>query len=275
MADPGRQNPLEGLPLAVLAGIGGGVAGLTFFTFVGGAIVVARLRGAGLSGTKAVALVPKADLLAVGAQAMLLPTMIGLVVVVLFVVCDRSEKARMIVLAIFALLGLDIAVRLVDHQWSVSQWNADEKEAMVAFGLLVLAGAFAVYEMAQQAGRASAAILLFLVVVLAAAVVSYAMGYAKPSVHPMAVVFADGSGGMSGIYVGDTDNRVWIGHVEEDDNSGHGIKKQGRIVELPRSQITSVAIGASLGLDDAIKAGPRLLTALQTDHAVISPVVGH
>jgi hypothetical protein len=103
---PFDRSPAEKLPLAVLAAIGAGVGGLAFFTFVGGAITAARFRGLGISGTKTVALVPKADLLAVGAQALLLPCVVALVALGVFLLVARDRQLRIGFLIFLAVGGL-------------------------------------------------------------------------------------------------------------------------------------------------------------------------
>jgi hypothetical protein len=263
-------SPLEGLPLAVLVGIGGGLAGLTFFTFMGGVITVARFRGAGLSGTKAVALVPKSDLLAVGAQVLLLPILIALVALVPFVMAERSDRRRRLVLTVLGAGGVIVGCTVIALSWPIRDWTADEFEAVAALVVVAGVGGLAVDGMAERSeptgghtSRVPAAVLLFLVVAVFVAVESYGMSYARPTVHPMAVVFADKQR-SSGIYVGETNSRVWMGRViQQPAGSNHGDRSRGLIIELSRSDLSKVAIGASLPLSEAIHAGPTLAAALR------------
>jgi hypothetical protein len=300
--------PLERrLPLATLAAIGTGLGGLAFFTFMGGAITVARFRGAGLSGTKAVALVPKSDLLATGAQALLLPTLIGVAALVPFVLLAPYRKGRRVLLGVYALVGFGGAVAIIWTQWPVQHWAGDEKLAVAALFFIAVSGYFAVDALAQDAelpkpttatpaaddepgsdtttanggdaetdnpisqtdpgSRGPATVLLFLVVALFVAVALYGRGYADPTVHPMAVLRANGQPWLSGIYVGESDSRVWIGQVRLDPpGSNHGKKSAGRIIELPRSAVSDIAIGASMQLKDAVSKGHPLLRALHREH---------
>src|SRR4051794_7437750 len=96
------------LPNTVLASIAGGLGGLAFFTFVGGAVFVARYRGGGLSGTKSVALVPKADLLASGGQTLVIPAIAGVAVLVVFLRFAQRPCARCRLLSGLGLLGLAV-----------------------------------------------------------------------------------------------------------------------------------------------------------------------
>jgi hypothetical protein len=292
----GPRNALENPPLAVLATIGTGLGGLAFFTFMGGAITVARFRGAGLSGTKAVALVPTSDLLASGAQALLAPTVVALILVVFFVRLARHRMRRQVALGVLALLGLGGGIAKMVTRWPVLHTPGEAWWVLGALFAIALAGLLAVDELAKAAeipklgaagvvavpgrrpapppaprpagSQAPATMLLFLVIALLVAVAGYGLAYAHPTVHPMAILRANGQSGLSGIYVGESDSRVWIGKVRLDPNdSNRGLKPAGRIIELPRSEVSDIAIGASLPLRKALSEGPCLLRALRREHA--------
>jgi hypothetical protein len=179
------REPRE-LPFVVLAAVGGALGGVAFFTFVGGAIVVGRFRGAGLSGTEAVALVPRSDLLAVGAQSMLIPTLIAVALLVPFVAIARDRACRRSFLIAMSVLGFAVATALVAHNclWTLLiaavplallplrvfrgfilltltvvvvvvapgvGSASDERVALAALALTAFAGGFAVDELAKGA----------------------------------------------------------------------------------------------------------------------------
>jgi len=246
-----KGKPSE-IPMAILVAIAGGLAGLTFFTFMGGAIEVARLRGAGLSGTKSVALVPKADLLAVGAQVLVLPTIVAAVLVVFFVPAVRCSGWRGFVLFGFGTLGVAIAFTLIVSRWSIGDWNGDERLALIALVALAVIGGIAVSSLGRSAehsggSRLPAAVMLFLVVALFVAITSYGMGYARPTVHPVAVNVAGHC--VTGVYIGENGDEVWYGTiVRKDGDTNHGDKGKGQIVAVPRADVRGVAIGAGVQL---------------------------
>ena len=200
-----------------------------------------------------------------GAQALLLPALIALGVVAFYVewaARDKQESQRF--LRLLAGGGIVAGVAFVAVPWPPWYWGVDEWEAVVAMSVVAVTGALAVDYLAKpEESRAPAAILLFLVVALFVATTSYARGYARPSVHPVAVVRADEETGISGIYVGETDDGVWIGEVKQT-GLNHGDKKKGDIIELPRSQVRGVAIGSLRSLDDAVAEGPKLLDSLKS-----------
>jgi len=97
-------------------------------------------------------------------------------------------------------------------------------------------------------------------------VATYAIGYAHPRLLPMAVLDRDGRSGISGVYVGESSSHVWIGQVVLDPSvPNHGRTRGGRIIELPRSQVGSLAIGPRLSLDEAVEQAPGLLDTLRSD----------
>jgi hypothetical protein len=129
------------LPLAVLSAIGAGLGGLAFFTFVGGAITVARFRGIGVSGTKSVALVPRADLLAVGAQALLTPCVVALFALACFVPIARDRPFRIAYLAFLAAAGFAALWAWTPYQ---PQWWGRHLDTFLLLVGIVGAGGIAV-----------------------------------------------------------------------------------------------------------------------------------
>jgi hypothetical protein len=275
------DTPIRDLPLAVLSAIAAGVGGLAFFTFVGGAITVARFRGAGLSGTKAVALVPKSDLLAVGAQALLLPTVIALIALAGFVPLAQHPWLRRVALVI---LGIGSLVALWAFTPYTPYWWIHTTDIFAALLAIAVAGGFAVDHLAKnsesrrpaqlgaprrRASRSPAAVLLFLVVSLVVAVASYGVAYARPSVHAMAVLRSDGLP-LCGVYVGESAHEVWVGEIKRDDTHPYrGIRASGYVAEVPRETVVALAIGSSLPIRQALQQMPRLLVEL--NHKIRSP----
>jgi hypothetical protein len=263
---PSDRSPAAHLPLAVLSAIGAGVGGLAFFTFVGGAITAARFRGVGISGTKAVALVPKADLLAVGAQALLVPCVVALLALVAFVPLARDRWLRRSFLLFLGVAGLVWLWAWTPYQpW----WWWHPSDVFLLLLAVGVAGAIAVDRLAPSLpsgspfslhplsgigrqlfrrvrrsatargpSRAPAAGMLFLVIALAGTVTYFGASRAKPSLHEMVILRTDGRPPLCGLYVGESDNDVWIA-VHKNQNDWH----DWYVAELPRAMVAALAIG--------------------------------
>jgi len=162
-----------------------------------------------------------------------------------------------------ATMGMLLSIALIWGAWSIWDWSGDEWFAIAALFVLVLAGGLAVNSLGSRAAatdgsRLPSAVLLFLVVALFAAVTSYGIGYARPVVHPVALGLKDGKR-LDGVYIGENADEVWVGRiVQSSKDPDHGNKSEGRMVAVPRADITRMAVGYTSSLTDAMKVRPIL-----------------
>jgi hypothetical protein len=90
--DGPRPAPAREIGVAVLGAFAAAFGGVGFVVLVGGATILARLRGVGLSGTEGVAVVPKQQLLAAGGDQLLAPVVISLGVTLIWYWLLRTTR---------------------------------------------------------------------------------------------------------------------------------------------------------------------------------------
>jgi hypothetical protein len=229
----------------VLAAIAGGIGVIGFVTFVGGAIEYARLRTAGLPAEEAIAVVPTANLIAIGAKT-LVPAFIFAVSAAALLsawqlFAERSEKvtvptARRRALALAALFAVtELAAFFLDPS---TGWRVIA--TLIGLGLLTTGLVFVValrfHQFFWVAATAS----------LAAAVFVASLAYARTRdtlhVRPAAVIRTGDA--ITGFFIAETSSQIYLGRtlIGED---------KPRILVLAKDEISDVALGPLLSPADA------------------------
>lgn len=118
-----NRSPSSQALLGILGALGTGLGVLGFVTFVGGVTWLARYRGAHLSGTYSVGLLPHSELLSTGADQLFAPAVAAAVAVLValaaFFVCryfERSRKFWIVLIGILLAAGLVGAAQYFWHE---------------------------------------------------------------------------------------------------------------------------------------------------------------
>jgi hypothetical protein len=258
--------------------VGTGIGGVGFFIFVGGALILARFRGAGLPALTSLSVVPRAQLLAIGATALTVLLVIGLAVVILLAALwprIRSSRVRLAILCVAGLVGLVAYVGRVGPAFLTS---TEHGVLMVAGVLVATAGVALTYTLGER-GLADSrrtgdrarlvwfAIAAFVSSALFTGMGAYARQLNHPEVQAAAVLRGDDAPPLVGVFVGETGgsnspnpNRVYIGLLSPGQAPG-----TGRLIAVQSPTVTAIAIGPAEPVRTAIARGPRLLQELREE----------
>lgn len=256
------------LAIQIAGGIAAGIGVLGFVTLVGGAVVSAQLSGAGLPASRAVANVPRTDLLAIGAR-LLTPFagVLGLAFLAVYFVerggdrsGDGSEERRVSVLArmgiVAALTIAGLALTLLDaHSVNASSW--------VWLACIAVAGLAAITMWAVRNQTFWRFVALGTVMGAIAALVSgYALTQAQPDVRPVALVEADGRV-LVGVFAAANNDEVDVGEVcTHGHDANRGDPSVGSLLVVPRHDVAAMAIGTNGSLSSGIERESGLLNSL-------------
>lgn len=107
---------------------------------------------------------------------------------------------------------------------------------------------------------------------------------ADPVAQPAAVIRKDDDVGLCGLYVGETDKRIYLARVDVDVEPGEAEQEEGearvkrtprrdsgRIFWVARDTATGTSIGDMQDVDEANKVAPRLLSELLADRLAEAP----
>ena len=361
MSDARRNGASEGAyELLKVAGttVLGAIFGLGFVAVIGGGVLLARFRGAGLPSEQAVSLQPKATLLSVGGENLALFILCGLVAVMLLVILELTKGDRFAPSMIFAVVAAIEVVAFVGVGWRAlaagrdtwAPWVAaivavlaifvaprvritarrapDEPAStprtptmrweprpsiaaardaritpvlVVAAGLLIAAAdlygnkawiaffALAVLAATQavlcqriatevrerrahpEAGKldlalAGVVVLVFSGIIVYGAAATTAASYLDPHVRPLVFRVAGWPHTQCGLYVGQTDDRLYVAEVgiTSHNRADHDL---GRLLAFPRDRVVSLSIGAGQRLGKAITHAHLIATGSENDAA--------
>ena len=186
-------------------------AGLTaFVAFIGAAMLWIRFNALDLPADRAVALLPRSDLLTVGAHSLAFPILIGLAAVfVVFLIGpahDRGEPT----LGLWIAVGVLFAVGLLVLLLSVSSYDVFF-EQIAAYGGLLFATALIVLTATRTKGFGPLAWVVFASVALFAGVLAIVRTSGTPKLEPAAVVLTGQEmRGTSGFLIAETDDDVYL-----------------------------------------------------------------
>jgi hypothetical protein len=256
--------------------------------FVGGAILFARFRGAGIPDA-ALGKIPQSELLTVGADQLVAPFVASAGIALAFwllwfkapIVSDipgRRWRGRLL------LLGVGIALGYHLITVSPDLFDPNNPDQLLAFGLaLVVAGvgargAFLLGESAVARKRDRGAVVTaFVAVVLVTsmtlvAVATYALYLAEPEMQAVALRLAPHAPGvgrsgahvLSGAYIGESSNSIYIGEVRPSRaHPGTGVKNAGYILEIPRANVLEMHVGYFRAFNRALVQGSCMARWLQ------------
>jgi hypothetical protein len=266
--DHGGGELMFKLIVGLATAIGTGIGAAAFLTFVGGAVMTARFRGVGVSGTSAVALVEKQELLAVGADQLV--SFVTVSVVAALLTCalyglashaswmgSRFESRTVRV----AILGAAVVGGTL-YYYMHARVNLRRSDASVfALGIVTLVVGAVVVELlagpaisARQVptGRslsasrgthiALVASICFASVMLFGAAETYSYNYRFPEVRPAALVLSDRQTVMYGYYVGASNGHIYVARRS---SLGLHLRSQ-RLEGLPNAEVLDVALGATM-----------------------------
>lgn len=250
-------------PIGVATQLLGAVAGVgALMTFVGGAMLWIRFSALDLPSDQAVTLLPKQLLLIVGAHALALPVILGLVAAGVFALFKRSRRGRSSPLRLVAFLivlvsGTILVIALVAGG-EIGEWGLAGGATILGIAVLV-----AVYRHAHD--RWALPWAAFVVIVLVGATVAVARTQGAPAMEPVAVLLEGKPTGVSGFYVGQTSDRLYLAPLPGSGDPGDPFAdaKIDRIVAIDRSKILQMALRAPSGTDDDEEGRDQAQTLLE------------
>jgi hypothetical protein len=259
---PGGQTVL-GIPVELVKAAGAGLGLLGFVVLVGGGITWARFDAVGLPADQAVYAIPKFELVTIGAVALAGFTVLALIVsALLYLIDSRDSGHARVRAALVAIAGIEVlAVWLLDARGSNLVAAA---VAAVALGSL---SALAVE--ASDGSFLAIGLPTLAAIALFCCVGAFLVNREDPQVQPVAVLLKSGRT-VEGIYVARNDDRILLGRIafECDERKGdpqhpcrrdektHIVHSEGRMVEIPRDQVSNFAVGPHQSIADAL---PRLI----------------
>jgi hypothetical protein len=318
------QSDGVGRAIAIVGALGGTAS---LVAAGGGAITWARFHQAGLPADQVVAATPNAELVTVGAVALVTYAVLGALAVAAAFRIDRYAtpgKPTKISVAVLAVVAVATAVwfsepspteavlaAIVTLTATAVVWFAVHKalERRTAPGKLPVAAGVAlvvmlglsgaalwkitgedwVGVMAALAGALAVALLtvakatgthfrwygvaVFLAVLVFGGVMSTLRTASATKLQPAAVLLKSeaGGGGIFGLYVTETSDRIYLADVDNCVRKDlvlapvdQPVGKAGRLIEVPRASVRSLAIGVRRRLREAKARAPQLLAALQT-----------
>jgi hypothetical protein len=276
VTDPNRDS-LQTVLLSLVGALATGIGGLGFFTFVGGSVLVARFRGAGLSGTTAVSVVPKSDLLAIGIDQLLAPLVVAFGLVLVLAVSYPRIGPTIGRWGRLAMLTGIAVVALLYYRLQVDPPLGGSHQHRLLLGaaiVILITGTLATDRLGERVISASPANLLrcqlafatavFAAVLAFASVQTYAINLSHPEVRAGALLVKGTGEAVAGLYVAQTSDRVWIGKA----NAGRkvptrGVRSTGRLIGVPNSAVAAVSIGGYEALPKALKKSEALATELK------------
>jgi hypothetical protein len=240
----------------VLGGAAASVGVLGFVTLVGGAVAEAQLSGAGLPATRALAELPRTDLLVVGAR-LLTPfaAILGLQLLIIRGSEDKTPRPRLRMATVAALSGAGLILNMAEAHAE----RAPLLVWLVGVAVTILVITTLTYARDWSYARFVADVIA---AILATVCGGYALTFAEPDVRPVAVVLKGGHA-VVGIYAAANSNDVVVGEVcTTDTDARRGDVSTGSIVIVPRDSVTALAIGTNGSLGAAINKEAQLLSLI-------------
>ena len=234
----------------VLAAIATGVGVIGFVTFVGGAVVWARLKAAGFPAAPALGVFPSQDLLVIGTETLVPQVLVAIVVVVALTLLNfalhRSgmhKRASGLVrkddegsgeLFVFVVLVL-----LLSLGWYGFRGYLEPGPFVVACALIGVCASLAAMIASRTSGYAYQAAATFLLVGVFQGYIAFARESSDEHVRGAAVI-RDNAKAVAGIFVAEGAGRVYLARV-----SGEGgtlDNDRARLVGIDKDEVTDVAI---------------------------------
>lgn len=254
---------IVGWALAAVPAVAGTIGFLGFVAVIGAAIQWTRFESAKLPADQAVHAIPQRELVAIGAVSLIAFTVLGLLAVLLAFIVDRrgdpSRSTRKALVFIALLEGL-VVILLV---WPPRVQALAAGVWMVAFAVASMLALRWLVTAWVDDGRRSE---VFFSVALFGGVFAAARSIRSPKVQPAALVRKGSDRGVCGIYITETDSRVYLGRVEKEAGTGdNAVAGAGRVFWIPKNDVEMLSTGPLQGIDRANARAPVLLAELYAD----------
>jgi hypothetical protein len=248
----------------LLSGIG--VIGLV--TAVGGEILYFRFRAAHFPAEQAVSVVPKTQLLTVGAEVLApltLAILAAFLVVRALVIRFNGREAIRTRLRWQIAIGVAFVVATLVY-YVIAEGGVRRLLSLVTVALIAAAATVGVGLVGFRTDRDWGWFAVAVTVAIAAVAsgISWKRNSDQPEARPAALVTYH-SAGISGLFVAETPEEVYLARVTPvGESANQGIAGTGRLIVLPRSQVAELSIGELEPLAEARRRGPLLLRELQS-----------
>ena len=243
----------------VLQILGASAALATFVVFIGGVMMWLRFDAIDLPADRAVALLPRSDLLATGAHSLAAPILIGLVVVLVVFLIEPLNDEDKPTIQLYVAIGLLFVIASIVAFLNVKGLD------LVPYGMLMYlalaAGAGVVLWTAHRTrGFRPLGWTLFASFALLGGLLAVVTTAGSPKLEPVAIVFksttASGSlrasriQGISGFLVAETSDKLYLAPLPGSGDLADPFADADldRIVEIPRDSILRLAVRAPAGV---------------------------
>jgi len=181
--------------------------------------------------------------------------------------CAASARLRCAPAGFLGGLGVVIAIVLLPLGWWASSADAYHwVRVMFVFVVVLNAAVFGVARVRASFGLYGAA--LFFSVPLFGAALAVERTFHRPKVQPVALIRKSSDRMICGVYVGESDGRVYVGRVESKPGSTvRAASAAGRMFWVPVDDIDMITIGQAQPVPDALVAAPKLALELFGDRA--------
>lgn len=252
---------------AVLTGIG--VVGLA--TLVGGGIMFMRFQFLGLPTEQALSVVPKNEMLGIGAET-LLPLTFAVLLAVLVVrsvlvrlpktlTWLRAKRRRQF------FIGVGFALIATWGYYWIAIGDVDIDTSTVLIGAIAAAGGAICAAVGMPAPDEHQwgwfAVTVILVVAGVSTGIAWRRTYDDPMARAAAVLRQKDDHGIAGLFVAETSDRVYLARVTDLGRSHRGVNGTGRLISVPIDQASELAIGQNQDLPAALDSARTLLSELR------------
>lgn len=276
---PGHRprDPVADLALKVVGASVAGIGTLGFVTGVGGAVTYVRFGRAGLAAEQAVAVQPKAVLLTLGAEALVPLAVVIVFGVALFFTVEKAWRATSQMIApervrrmrssrtIIVTSGLSGGVGALIYYVLAVRFSFNGGSIWVVVDIAVAVVFWMILATRIHSFPARVVALAVLLGLLATAI-GLSRTYSAPKVRGAAVVLGKSGKVVSGLFVAETSELVYLGEVTPSTADGDLPRRgSGSIVALDRHEVTTIVLGSNQGLSTALKDAQLMAGALRRD----------
>lgn len=227
----------------------GAVTGvIALVTVVGGAMLWIRFDQLHLPADRAVAFLPGELMVAIGAQALAVPILLGLGGVIGVMLIGAPGDKREVPTA-FRILVAPILLAMVVAIWATGDLDWDELGIGLAAGAL---GIVAILKTVWTTTRVrDVAWVVFGVFAVFGATVGIAHVALNPRLEPAAVLMKEGKGEFAGFLVGESSDRLYLVRLPGNGDPGDPFADAAvdRFLALPRAEVDRVEIQEPTGVE--------------------------
>jgi hypothetical protein len=257
----------------ILAVIGTSIGVIGFVTFIGGAVVWARLNATHVPSAPALGIIPGQDLLVIGAETLAPQVLIALGIVAVFTLgyyiarwkfgtddwTLKEPNELVVMMAVFvagALLAMWTFVGLV-----TGSDLGSPLEFGIGVGLVVVLTGLAAIIANHTPRWLYLAVATFLFVAVFQGYLAYTRENSDNRVRGAALI-RENKKAIVGLFVAEGAGRVYLARVTEDTATPDVVTENSRLVGYDKDLITDVAVGDRKSLDAALVQGVALAREL-------------